>query len=349
MINSFYTPLIDKTLSLCIKKPKPDSDADDRVHYFVPKNKHHTLNFKDIENDPYAFGGAKKPIQLIDGEGVIRIETKNSPGVRFTVMDQAYVYNRVPAVRPAIGERGGWVPIPITDINFEEYEHLTDSKKNRGMKNILREGLFSAVLAPHRSLEMLMFNFTKPLTDEEIKAKEEKEAKNAFRLERIGYPPTSICIVHDGEGYRVDVAGNLNSKTNLEKIKSREWRVVAILDLSSYSPTGMNDFDDLVYSTAYLRIHAINHDDLKAIFGNELKFIAVDQFDQLDKSHFADYVKTEPGKRRGDPLLSPLVIHDKDGHYILCRPSLSDIENLDHTLTLLRKAVNHDKRSKDLW
>lgn len=73
----------------------------------------------------------------------------------------------------------------------------------------------------------------------------------------------------------------------------------------------------------------------------------MEKLDQLDASHFAPYsVLVEESQHPRDTKYHLAIIHDAGGNYTLYRPSRSDITNLDHTLTLLRKGVKHDDRSE---
>lgn len=347
MINSIFIPVTERTFSLYIRQPNPDRSADDRVHYWIPKSKYHTLNFTEPQDEYCPTLGKNQPIHLIDGLGVIRIETKNSRGVNYSVSDSAYIFSQVDRVGPRSGQTGGWVPIPITDINFEDYEILR-SKGSSRLVGCLLEGMFGPILATHGRLESLILNFTRPLTDEEIKAREERIKKSPFAgLRQSPFSAKMVMLIHDGEKYFIKSGGELKDKTSEEKLKSKEWRVVASIYTSPHTLNAGDCFDEDIRTLVFLRLECINHDDLIAIFGNKIEFIKVEKLDQLDASHFAPYsVLVEESQHPRDTKYHLAIIHDAGGNYTLYRPSRSDITNLDHTLTLLRKGVKHDDRSE---
>lgn len=335
-----------KRISPLVFSANRGGSVGDVVHYLMPTEKYHNLNFlSDSSEGIYYRPDAKRNevVRVLDAEGMLRIERKNAFGDAYTEADIAYEYRPVAPLNapkrigtPRIAM--GWMPIDIKSLNFDLYTRIygTPSASSKGM---FTQGILKTILTTVDS-PLIFFRQGGSIFFREGDDDDEFDDGVPFGLNSI---IRNINVIKEGDKYHVLT----RDETKDSIIKNQQaWSNGTIRFIASVDMGGMFTNRNVVNISLYCN----DVDDMRVLVGDDLKVIEVESLEDLTEKHFEEFkqhpayldtMKARKEKRwvglRPRKFTWPLLIRvTESSPSLLIRPSVSDIEKLPHTVKILK-------------
>lgn len=308
----------------------------DSIHYLLPKEKYHNLNF----NGGRSYFAKSPAIYILDAKGALRIERKNKTSDLYTDADVAYIYTEVKALAPSMNPRVlmGWKPIDINTIPFHEYTCVKGALPTH--KADFSNGMFKGALdlIPNKRIYYRQAYFSTERSDSDWA--DNKHIRN-IRASNIVKINGEYQLLDHCEAMTIFHDENIDAK-----IDSGDIKFVASLEVDTCFMASQ-DRNDVVVCLACEDV-----DDIKAVFGKETSIIHTPSLSELTTEMFKHYEEDERYidyknglLKKGDQStniqrrrkLDTTVILTYGDTALIFTPSVSDIHRLPHTLKLLQE------------